>query len=750
MNQQLLSSLLDAQQNVIEKIALSAPLEECLNSICEQIESVIDSANAKSSILILDGNQLLHGAAPHLPQAYCDAIDGVTIGPSVGSCGTAVYRKEQVIVNDIEHDPLWADYKDIALQHGLKACWSTPIISSKHEVLGSFAIYYTQVKKPSAIHLELIEKFSHLSSLAIEKEKAHQREQALTSELKFTNEKLQALTSVMPDMAIVIDEKGMYVDVYGSESQLLIISPETLIGKYINDVIPDQNAQSMMTIIDKTLDSEEIQIFEYDLDVQGGACTFEGRTAVINNYQPDQPNKRHVLWIARDITARKIAEEQVQQLAFFDPITALPNRRFLTERLQTTIERVIQNREVGALLILDLDNFKRINDSLGHNVGDQLLKMVAARLTPVLKDADTIGRIAGDDFIIMLEALDKDRNITASNATIVAEKLITSMSQPFKLDNEEYKIRCSIGISLIEGNEITADEALKRVETAMYRSKKLGGNSYSFYEPALQEIIDQRLQIEREIISSIKKDEFSAYFQPQLDRKGNIIGAEALIRWNHPEKGLISPFHFIPVAEQSGLIHQLQHIVLRDACLLFRSLGNRYINDNQFTLAINISACQFRTELNQSLLGTLEEYGLSPQKIKLEITESMLMIDRDHTIDQIKQLKKEGFWVSIDDFGTGYSSLSYLHSFPVDELKIDRSFIDNMHDGEGGTAIVDTIIDLAENLGFTVMAEGVETQKQMDVLNQRNIRGMQGFFLSHPLPADNFTKWVNSHTTKVQ
>lgn len=744
MSQAQLSSLLEAQQRVIEKIALGAPLKECLTTICELIESIIDSPNAKSSILILDGDKLRHGAAPRLPQAYCNLIDGVTIGPCVGSCGTAVYTQKQIIVSDIEHDPLWANYKDFALAHKLKACWSTPIISSKKEVLGSFAIYYTHVKKPSPIHLDLIERFTHLSSLAIEKEQSSLREKALTSQLILSNEKLQALTSVMPDIGMVIDAKGLYVDIYGSEDQLLLTEPENLIGKYISDILPPKKAQSIMAIIDKTLSSNEVQIFEYDLVVQKGARIFEGRTAVINNYLPSEPDKKHILLVARDITDRKIAEEQIKQLAFFDPLTALPNRRLLNDRLQSTIEKVIRHQKIGALLFLDLDNFKRINDSLGHTVGDRLLLMVAKRLVPELRDADTIARIGGDEFVIILETLEADETITAKDATAVATKILDSFNQPFELDNAEYKIRGSIGISLIEGHEITADEVLKRADTAMYRAKKLGGNHYSFYEPALQHIIDERLQIEREIIKSIENNQFSAYFQPQLDRNGQIIGAEALIRWMHPEKGLISPFHFIPVAEQSGLIHQLQHIVLKDSCQLFKRLGNRYIEDKHFTLAINISACQFKTELNRSLLNTLEMFSLSPGNFKLEITESMLMDDRDNTITQMKQLKKEGFLFSIDDFGTGYSSLAYLHSFPIDELKIDRSFIDNMYDGEGGTAIVDTIISLANNLGFTVIAEGVENQKQMDILTHRYIKGMQGFFLSHPLPADDFIHWVNS------
>jgi diguanylate cyclase (GGDEF)-like protein/PAS domain S-box-containing protein len=548
-----LSALLEAQQEVIEKIALGADIYSCLNTICEQIEAIIGSCNAKSSILILEGNQLHHGAAPSLPKAFCDAVDGVEIGAKVGSCGTAVFTRQQVIVEDISTSPLWEDYKLLALSNDLKACWSTPIFSSHKDVLGSFAIYYTYVKAPSQWHLDLIARFTHLSSLAIEKAQSHRRKQALSRQLRQTNEKLQAFITVIPDLGFITDETGHYVDIYGDNKNLLFDESEKLIGKTISEVLPASDAQKIMAVINETLMSKQAQVYEYELNVPRGRRTFEARTSIVNHYLPDIPDRKHVLWMARDITERKRAELRVKQLAFFDPLTTLPNRRLLSDRLQTIIDKSIRHSLFGTLLFLDLDDFKRINDSLGHSIGDKLLLEVANRLKPALRNADTVARIGGDEFVIIPELLESNKKSIENESIIVAKKLLDCFSQPFRINKNEYKMTSSIGISVIGGSDITADEVLRRADTAMYRAKKMGGNHFSFYDPNLQHEIDLRLQLESEIITSIEKQEFKAYFQPQLDGTGKVIGAEALIRWLHPEKGVISPLCYHSDSRTVGL-----------------------------------------------------------------------------------------------------------------------------------------------------------------------------------------------------
>jgi len=734
-----LAKLLSGQQLLVEKISSGLPLKACLLSICELLEACIDTPFAKSSILLLDDEQLRNGAAPRLPTAYCEAIDGVQIGPCVGSCGTAAYSKKRIIVSDIASDPLWENFKEIALAYELKACWSTPIFSSKKEVLGTFAIYYSKVKAPSVSHLELIDHFTHLSSLAIERAHSETRTTALSAQLVASNEKLKAFTSVIPDLGLVFNQDGNYVDIYGSDLRLLNELDESVVGKNVKQVLAPDLSKRVLDTINRTLKSNKLQLIEYQL--KGG--TYEARVSVLNHYLPDEPETQHVLWMVRDITERKQSDMQIERLAFYDPLTNLPNRRLFQDRLECYVEKIKRQNEVGALLFFDLDNFKRINDSLGHAIGDQLLLKVASSLQPLLRASDTFSRLGGDEFVILLDSSKADQNIIMDEASHVAQRVLEVLSNSYVLNKSSYVIRASIGICLIKDADITPDDILKRADSAMYQSKKRGGGQFSFFDPELQKIADQHLQIERDIELAIEKQEFSAFFQPQFDQNGLLCGAEALIRWIHPHKGMIPPDDFISIAEQSRVIHRLQDIILRKSCDLVNQLHELNICPEGFTVAINISACQFDTNLKESLCYVLKEYDLSPEFFKLEITESMLMADVDRVIEKIKTLKNKGFRFSIDDFGTGYSSLAYLHSFPIDELKIDKSFVDQIT--KSGGAIVDAIVSLSESFDFKVVAEGVEEQSQLDILKQKNIDFFQGFLFARPMPKDEFINWLRQY-----
>jgi len=738
-----LTGLLEAQQQIIRQIALEPDLPLCLQNICLHIEAILKESDARASVLMLDGSVLRHGAAPTLPKSYCRQIDGYRIGPKAGSCGTAAYTKKQVIVSDIANDSLWDDFRQLALQHGLRACWSTPIISSRDEVLGTFAIYYPYKAQPATYHLELIARFSNLAGLAIEREQAHQREAKLLSELELSNSKLEALVEVIPDLVIVLDEDGNYVDFYGARSDLIYRGDFNFIGRNVKNVLPEKLAQEVMLVIKRALSSGVVQKMEYSLEAQNGVRIFDGRVATIYNYMPGKKCRHHVLWMARDITEQKRAEEHIERLAFYDLLTGLPNRRLLYDRLELAIEK--SRRDLGkvAILYIDLNDFKRINDSLGHSVGDALLVLVAERLSPIKRASDTFARIGGDEFVLIVDSsLQSDAGIIDDSVT-VSKRLLKALSKPFTLENGSYKIGASIGISIIDDNTVSADEMLKRADSAMYAAKKLGGNSFSFYDPSIQVEIDRKLQIEREIISSLEQGQFCAFFQPQVDTHGKVVGAEALIRWVHPVRGLISPFSFIPIAEQSGLIFQLQNIVMEDACLLLSALRSRNLVGADFTVSINISSNQFKTgKLDENLLKIMRKHNVPAESIVLEITESLLMQNRDEAVTQMQRLKMEGFRFSVDDFGTGYSSLAYLHALPLDELKIDKSFVDQIQVHERGTAIIDSIISMAGHLRLHVIAEGVETQEQFEALSRRPISAVQGYLFSKPLPAAQFIEWV--------
>ena len=746
LSQKQFSTILDSQQEIISKIALGSSLSECLESICLLIESTLNSPSARSSILILEGDQLRHGAAPNLPNDYCDAVDGVKIGPEVGSCGTAVFEQKQTIVEDIENHPLWKEYKHIALSSGLKACWSNPIFASDNTILGSFAIYYLEPKSPDKLHLELIDYFTHLSSIAIEKARSTKREQLLTSKLKYSNEKFSAFTSVMPDLALIVSEDGTYIDSYGAEHQ---VYKDKLIGKNIREVLLKEHYRKAKDVIKKAIKNNRVEIFEYKQPTENGLSIFEGRVSLIDHYLANSPDKKHVLWMARDITDRKHAEHKIEQLAYFDPLTSLPNRRFLKQQLHKLIEQVQKENVIGAVLYLDLDNFKRINDSLGHSVGDKVLIEVAERLKLTLNKNDTISRIGGDEFVIILKKEGKQKNNLSEESIFIANKIISNLSENIKIINRNFKIGASIGISLVYGPKITVDEILKRADTAMYSSKNSGGNQFTFFDPTLQHTIDYRLDLEQKLVIAIKKEQLSIHFQPQLGLNSELIGAEALIRWPNSEQRPIPPSEFIPIAEQCSLIEDILIIVLKEACKLLNQLKQENLIDKNFSIALNLSPTQFRQEdLKLKLLETITEYGIKANQIKLEITESMLIDSIDTAIKQMNDLKQQGFNFSIDDFGTGYSSLTYLQTLPIDELKIDRSFIEKINSGEVGTAIIDAIIAMSNHIGFEVIAEGVQDQYQVDTLRTKNIKAMQGFYISKPMPKNIFSHWAKKQKAK--
>ena len=406
------------------------------------------------------------------------------------------------------------------------------------------------------------------------------------------------------------------------------------------------------------------------------------------------------------------------------------------DRLEQEIKVSHRKKQKFALIFIDLDNFKKINDTQGHVYGDALLIEAGKRITHCIREVDTVGRLGGDEFIILMEDVS-----TPEIVSNFAQKILATFSDYFLLEDNEYHISASMGITLYPEDGDTPEALIKNADTAMYRSKAKGGNSFSFYDPQLQTLLDRKIELETEILKAIENEEFCAYFQPQVSTTGKIVGAEALIRWIHPIKGIISPCEFIPVAEQFGLIQRLQNVVLRDICKLLNSLNANLI-DEDFKVSINISPSQFKSSsLKTELLNIIRHFNVSPTKITLEIIESMLAHDVEHTVQQMEELKSEGFTFSIDDFGTGYSCLTYLHAYPVKELKIDKSFIDRISDQESGLSIVKTIINLARNLKIEVIAEGVETEEQLNILKRCNIDSIQGYFFAKPMPMNEYIKW---------
>jgi len=443
-----------------------------------------------------------------------------------------------------------------------------------------------------------------------------------------------------------------------------------------------------------------------------------------------------------DITESKAAEGEIKHLAFYDPLSELPNRRLLLDRLHHALASSARSGREGALLFIDLDNFKTINDTLGHYIGDLLLQQVARRIESCLREGDTVARLGGDEFIVMLEDLSEQSLEAAAQTEAVGEKILASLNLPYILAEHEYRNTPSIGATLFNNPPQSVDDLMMQADIAMYQSKKAGRNTLRFFDPKMQEAINSRSALEIELRKAIEHNQFRLHYQIQMDYLQSPTGAEVLIRWNHPERGMISPAQFIPIAEETGLILPIGQWVLETACAQLKAWQtNEHTRD--LVLAVNVSAKQFhQANFVAQVKDVLHRYAISPKLLKLEITESMLLEDIDDMIETMTSIKEIGVRFSLDDFGTGYSSLQYLKRLTLQQLKIDQSFVRDLAVDNSDKAIVDTIISMAHSLNLDVIAEGVETEEQRQYLENAGCQNYQGYLFSKPLPIDEFEALV--------
>ena len=440
-----------------------------------------------------------------------------------------------------------------------------------------------------------------------------------------------------------------------------------------------------------------------------------------------------------DITDRKAAEEEIRDLAFYDPLTHLPNRRLLHDRLEHFFARGERYVQKGVLLFIDLDNFKTLNDTLGHNIGDLLLQQVALRLLSCVRESDTVARLGGDEFVVLVEDLGGLALEAAIQAEAIGEKIIASLGQPYLLDGQHFVSTPSIGATLFDSNHKLIDELLMQADIAMYQAKLAGRNTIRFFNPQMQESINARSSLESELRTALERQQFQLYYQIQVDHLHQPIGAEVLIRWIHPERGSISPVQFIPLAEEIGLIHPIGQWVLETACMQLKKWEDDE-HTRMLSLSLNVSAKQFHQESFASqVLEVVRRHRINPKLLKLELTESMLVADIETVISCMKELNEMGIRFSLDDFGTGYSSLQYLKRLPLDQLKIDQSFVKDIAIDNNDKAIVNTIIAMAQSMGIDVIAEGVETEEQRTQLLQSKCGKFQGYLFSKPVPIELFS-----------
>jgi diguanylate cyclase (GGDEF)-like protein/PAS domain S-box-containing protein len=439
-----------------------------------------------------------------------------------------------------------------------------------------------------------------------------------------------------------------------------------------------------------------------------------------------------------DFTERKQAENEIHHLAYYDTLSQLPNRRLLLDRLRQAVATGARNRSGGALLFIDLDNFKTLNDTKGHGIGDLLLIEAARRLLACVREGDTVARFGGDEFVLLLEGLSEEPAVAAVQARGVGEKVLDVLSRPYILEGNEFHSSSSMGITLFINYRQELDELLKQADTAMYEAKKSGRNTLRFFDPAMQEELEVRAQLEGGLREALRKQQFRLYYQMQVDHGGRIIGAEVLLRWIHPERGLVSPLQFIPLAEETGLIIPIGQWVLEQACLQLKT-WEADPHTRELQLAVNVSERQFRQQdFVEQVQGILDRTGIDPSRLKLELTESIVLDDVADTIAKMQALRQLGVSFSMDDFGTGYSSLAYLTQLPLNQLKIDKSFVQHIGSKASDATIIQTIIGMAENLGMEVIAEGVETEEQRDFLEANGCMLYQGYLFGKPVPREEF------------
>ena len=429
---------------------------------------------------------------------------------------------------------------------------------------------------------------------------------------------------------------------------------------------------------------------------------------------------------------REVAEQTIRRHAQFDELTDLPNRRLFLAMLRQEMAKAERHHRYGAVFFIDLDRFKLVNDSLGHAVGDELLVKVSEKISGRLREEDTVARLGGDEFVVLLPEVGDDQDAAGTHASMIADDIRKMFATAFVVQEQEIHLTISIGVALFP-TDVSAEDLLKFADVAMYRAKNEGRDSVRLFSAEMQEAVTQQRIIEKGLRQALTQNEFELYFQGQYDRDNRLVGAETLLRWNHPEKGVVAPGLFIDIAEQSGLIVPIGDWVLRCACEYLVS------QDLELRLAVNVSPRQFSNpefvdQLKQILLDT----GANPEKLKFEITESLAMQNIEHTIETMNQLRQLGICFSIDDFGTGYSSLNYLHRLPIDELKIDQSFVRNISSSSDNAVIVDTIIVMAQKLNLEIVAEGIETSEELEYLKARDCDHFQGYYFSRPVPYDQF------------
>lgn len=660
-----------------------------------------------------------------------------------GPAGISIRSGTPYLIRDMQEDVRCTQWRESASKYRFASVIGLPL-THNGTTFGTLLVHAAERNAFDQGEVRLLSELADDLAYGITSLRTREERQWAEQELIDSEERWRSLTENSPDHILTLNT-----------SLRIEFANNAWPGMRINELI----GKPLLDFIDEPIKQTEVQA-KLEKSIQDGTpCSYESKytsptgqsicyessvAARLVNGKPVGLTLN-----ARDITQRKSDEAKIEHLAYHDELTGLPNRRLLMNRLEHNISIARRHHTKGALLFLDLDRFKTINDSLGHAVGDAILCEVANRLKENVRAEDSVARLGGDEFMVLLPELKQDEKEASFEASVVAEKLRISLSEPYVLDDHQYHTTPSIGIVIFPYGDENADDVLKHADTAMYRAKAAGRNEVRFYRPSMQEAVDQRLALEKGLRKALEEKIFQLHYQPLLDNNNNVVGTEALLRWHHEERGWIAPEDFIPVAEETGLILPLGEWVLQQSISQLKQWQQFSWSQQTGFMAINISARQFhQDDFVDKITYYLQAHGVKPEYLKLELTESLVIEDIADTVAKMEALRELGVRIAIDDFGTGYSSLAYLKRLPIDQIKIDKSFVLDITEDSNDAAIVETILSVARHLSLGVVAEGVETLEILEALKHDSSLIFQGYYFSHPLSNDKFEAFIK-HDSKI-
>ncbi len=722
---QRIELLQNQKQQILRLIATGHPLAQIFDALTRVVVDLFPPSLCVIMVYDKSADCLRIGASPNVDKELQRLLDGAPITPHSNSFSAAAYHQKTVIVTDIAKDPTCGKTREIALRAGFKACWAHPTLSPSDRLFGVIGMYHREARGPSEEEMEFVIDVSDLVGIAIERDQVERRMRTLSSAIEQTD-----------DTVMITDKEGIVEYVNPAYERTSGYSRDEVLGKNPNIVKSGHHDTAFYARLWDTIRCGDVFREVFINRRKDGVLFHEEKT--ITPIRDEQGEPIQYVSTGKDISERIEVQERLSHLAHHDALTDLGNRALLLDHLEEALALAQRNEHMVALLYLDLDRFKTINDSLGHSVGDSLLKAVAQRLHNCIRGGDTIARLGGDEFTVLLPNVHD-----VGGPAHVAQNLLEVLRPSIAVDGHEVFVNASIGITICPDDGNTAEDLLKCADLAMYRAKSAGGDAYEFFTEDMTVQTVRRLDMEHKLRYALERNEFSLHYQPRADiQSGQICGLEALLRWYQPELGEVAPVDFIPVLEETGLIIPVGEWVIQTACSYAQRL--RAARLGMLRIAVNLSTRQFRDRnLVKSIEQCLQHSGLAGWHLELEITESLLIENIDTTIAILSELHAMGIHISIDDFGTGYSSLAYLKRYPIDTLKIDRAFVRDITTDEDDKAIVIAIISMSRSLGYSVIAEGVETKEQLAFLRLQGCDELQGNFLSRPLGAEDLEIWLS-------